>query len=276
MAEPTSILGKCLSLNDLTIKTKILSFIDKPDCGAYNCRPQMTSVMMESAPLQILPPAYRGPRGRILLDLKRNGSNTARGLAQSLGLSLNAVRHHLKELEAEYLVQHSREQRGLGAPTFAFRLSAGGEDLFPQRGHEIVTQVLDRVGQQAGREAVTGALEDRFEALAVRIELRAAAEPARRPDIVRQALLEDGFMAEWTQDEEGYRLTEHHCAFRALALRFPEICEVEARFLRRVLFAEVERTAHMLTGCGACQYRVRFHESREPAGATGSRNQESV
>ncbi|MEO8031531.1 MAG: winged helix-turn-helix transcriptional regulator [Gemmatimonadota bacterium] len=234
--------------------------------------------MMESAPLQILPPAYRGPRGRILLDLKRNGSNTARGLAQSLGLSLNAVRHHLKELEADCLLQHSREQRGLGAPTFAFQLSAGGEDLFPQRGHEIVTQVLDRVGEQAGRKAVTGALEDRFDALAVRIELRAlSAEPAGRLEIVRQALLEDGFMAEWTQDDAGYRLTEHHCAFRALALRFPEICEVEARFLRRVLSAEVERTAHTLSGCGACQYRVRFHDSLEPAGhPAAGRNKESV
>jgi DeoR family suf operon transcriptional repressor len=238
----------------------------------------MDAALLDPTPQQILPLAYRGPRGQILLDLKRNGANTARGLAQALGLSLNAVRHHLKELEAEELVHHRREQRGLGAPTFAFHLSPAGDGLFPQRYKEIVTEVLDRVAERAGREAVTGALEDRFEALARRIEARTAdAEPSARLEIVRRALQEDGFMADWTRDADGYRLTEHHCAFRALAERFPEICEAEARFLARVLSAEVERTAHMLTGCGACEYRVQFTDANEPlAGTSGDRGKESA
>lgn len=238
----------------------------------------MDTALLDPAPQQILPLAYRGPRGQILLDLKRNGSNTARGLASALGLSLNAVRHHLRELESEELVHHRREQRGLGAPTFAFHLSAAGDGLFPQRYKEIVTEVLDRVAERAGREAVTGALEDRFDALARRIEVRTAdAEPSDRLDIVRRALQEDGFMADWRRDADGgYRLTEHHCAFRALAERFPEICEAEARFLARVLSAEVERTAHMLTGCGACEYRVRFTDTSTPPGlVAGDRGKES-
>lgn len=234
----------------------------------------MTMTLLESAPLQILPPAYRGPRGKILLDLKRNGFNTARGLAESLGFSLNTVRHHLKELESERLVEHRREQRGLGAPTFAFQLSAAGEQLFPERCAELAAQVLDRVCQETGRAAVTGALQDRFDALASRIERDIGAEPERRMEIVREALVADGFMAEWSRDEEGFRLTEHHCAFRALVGRFPEICDVEARFLDRVLSATVERTSHMLNGCGACQYRVRFNESNTAPAA--GRGRESV
>src|SRR5882672_5629501 len=132
----------------------------------------MNTALVDSAPLSLLPLAYRGPRGQILIDLKRNRSNTARGLADALGLSLNAVRHHLRELEHEELVHHRREQRGLGAPTFAFHLSPAGDGLFPQRYKEIVTDVLNRVADRAGREAVTGALEDRFEGLARRIEQR--------------------------------------------------------------------------------------------------------
>jgi predicted ArsR family transcriptional regulator len=61
-------------------------------------------------------------------------------------------------------------------------------------------------------------------------------------------------------------LTEHNCAIPAVAERFPEICSAEAKFLAEVLDAEVERTGHILTGCPACEYRVRF------AGATEERS----
>ncbi|HTO73017.1 MAG TPA: winged helix-turn-helix transcriptional regulator [Gemmatimonadales bacterium] len=232
----------------------------------------MGTALHGTTSLSLLPPAYRGPRGQILVDLKRNGSNTAKGLADALGLSLNAVRHHLRELEAEDLIRHRREQRGLGAPTFAFHLSQSGEELFPQRYREIVTEVLDRIAERAGREAVTGALESRFESLALRIEAGATAvDPEARLDIVRQALQNDGFMADWSAEEGGFRLTEHHCAFRELAARFPEICEIEARFLSRVLSARVERSAHMLAGCSACQYRLRFNEAPGAAHAAPGR-----
>ena len=259
----------------LTIKTNLVSFIDKSDYGAYNCRPSVTTMLLESAALEILPSAYRGPRGSILLDLKRNGFNTARGLADALGLSLNAVRHHLKELEAERLIEHQREQRGLGAPTFAFHLTRGGHELFPERCHEIAAQILERVSDQAGREAVTGALEERFNALAARLVIDPATGPAGRLESARRALQADGFMAEWSLDADGYRLTEHHCAFRSLAQRFPEICEIEARFLGRVLSAGIERTSHMLNGCGACEYRVRFIDPIESTAAqSGGRGKE--
>ena len=62
-------------------------------------------------------PAYKGLRGEVLLELKRAQPRTAKQLADTLGVSPNAVRHHLKELEAESLIAYGREQRGVGAPT---------------------------------------------------------------------------------------------------------------------------------------------------------------
>ncbi|MGH7419312.1 MAG: helix-turn-helix domain-containing protein, partial [Candidatus Rokuibacteriota bacterium] len=75
--------------------------------------------------------AHKGLRGDILLELKRAQPLAARELAARLGVSPNAVRHHLKELEAERLVLYGREQRGVGAPTYAYRLAPAGEALFP-------------------------------------------------------------------------------------------------------------------------------------------------
>jgi DeoR family suf operon transcriptional repressor len=212
-----------------------------------------------------LPPAYRGPRGAILVSLKRTGALTARELGERLHLSSNAIRHHLKELETEGVISYRREQRGIGAPTFAWHLSALGEALFPQRYKELLTEVLDRVAAQAGRQAVVAALETRFEDLARKLRAELAdASPEQRMEAVMRALIEGGYMAEWREGEGGLRLTEHNCAIRALAERFPEICAAEARFLGEVLSAAVEREAHMLDGCTACEYRVRFPEGEAP------------
>jgi DeoR family suf operon transcriptional repressor len=214
---------------------------------------------------QPLLPAHKGPRGLLLLALKRAGSLTAKDLAEQLGLSSNATRHHLKELETEGVIGYRREQRGLGAPTFAWHLSPKGETLFPQRYKELLTDVLDRVAEQAGRQAVVSALETRFADLTQKLRGELAdAPPEKRMDVVVRALVDDGYMAEWHEGEGGLRLTEHNCAIRALAERFPEICAAEARFLEEALAAVVHRETHMLEGCPACEYRVRFPEVVEP------------
>ena len=97
-----------------------------------------------------LPPAYKGPRGAILVALKRAGSLTARELGEQLGLSSNAIRHHLRELETDGVIAYRREQRGVGAPTYAWHLSPSGEALFPQRYKELLTEVLERVADTLG------------------------------------------------------------------------------------------------------------------------------
>lgn len=217
-----------------------------------------TSISESLAELS-LPPAYKGPRGAILLALKRAGALTARELSEQLGLSSNAIRHHLRELESEGVIGYRREQRGVGAPTFAWHLSPAGESLFPQRYKELLTEVLDRVAAQAGRQAVVAALETRFTDLARKLEVEVAdASPEQRMEVVLRALSEGGYMAEWREGEAGLTLTEHNCAIRALAERFPEICAAERRFLEQVLAAAVQRESHMLDGCPSCEYRVQF------------------
>src|SRR5919197_291251 len=105
---------------------------------------------------------HKGLRGEVLLELKRAQPLTARQLAEKLDVSPNAIRHHLKELEAAALVVYGREQRGVGAPTYAYRLSAGGEALFPRGYEEMLTHVLERVAETSGREAAVKLLEDGY------------------------------------------------------------------------------------------------------------------
>ena len=60
----------------------------------------LSSLRLADATAQTAPVGHRGPRGLILLHLKAEGGATAGELAEALGCSRDAVRHHLKELEA--------------------------------------------------------------------------------------------------------------------------------------------------------------------------------
>src|SRR5215213_4055379 len=118
----------------------------------------------------IAPSGQKGPRGDVLVHLKRERRLTARELAARLGVSLNAARHHLKELEAEGFVEYQREHRGVGKPAFAYRLSSTGEALFPRRYEETLTAILDRMVERDGRPAAVGLLESYFSGLTRRLQ----------------------------------------------------------------------------------------------------------
>jgi DeoR family transcriptional regulator, suf operon transcriptional repressor len=226
-----------------------------------------------SIPLPVIEPGmptgHKRWRGAVLNQLKRAQPLTARELTDRLGLSLNAVRHHLKELEAEGLIHYRREHRGVGAPVFAYSLSSAGEELFPRRYGEALSAMLSAVVERDGREAAVEMLESYFDLLAGRMRAEVVGIPqTERPGVVARLLSQAGYMAE-ARVEQGAAnsteavLTEHNCPIPAVAERFPEICAAEVRYLADVLGAEVERTGHILSGCPACEYRVRFSRAAE-------------
>lgn len=208
---------------------------------------------------QLSPPiaGHKGLRGQILLELKRSQPLTVKELAERHGVTSTAVRRHLKELEAEQLVIYQREQRGQGAPTFVYRLSAGGEALFPKRYEEALTAALLFVEKSGGREAVRRFFAERFGEAATALKPQLAeASLEERLAAVSDLLSRQGFMAEWSAHQGTVRIAEHNCAVHAVAERFPEICHEELRFLQDVLGAPVERTQHIVSGCNACEYTV--------------------
>jgi len=112
-------------------------------------------------------------------------------------------------------------------------------------------------------------LESYFDLLAGRMRAELVGIPqAERPGVVARLLSQEGYMAEalveqGAGDPTEAVLTEHNCPIPAVAERFPEICAAEVRYLADVLGAEVERVGHILSGCPACEYRVRFSRAAE-------------
>ena len=203
------------------------------------------------------PVGLRGPRAQVLLEIKKSQPITARDLSVIFGVSTNAVRRHLKELELDGSVVYVREQRGLGAPVYVYRLTARGEALFPNRYESALKELLQHVEEKAGRGEINQLFVDQFKARAERLKTELADQPVevRLQRLVR-ILTEEGYMAEWDSRDGAIRLAEHNCAIRAVAERYPEVCAAERRFLTEVLASQVERRTHITEGSNACEYAI--------------------
>lgn len=200
---------------------------------------------------------HRGMRGEILILLKKAQPLTAKELADKFAVSANAVRRHLKELEAEGLAEYVREQRGNGAPTYAFRLTVEGEALFPNRYEDALRRLLDHVVAHEGRDAAVSVLGEEY--LDLRKKLSGNLEgknPEERLEAIAEAFKDAGFMAECENADGRLVLRIHNCALRAAASCLPEVCDQEMTFLKDVFGAEMERGSHIIEGCNSCEYVV--------------------
>jgi DeoR family suf operon transcriptional repressor len=101
--------------------------------------------------------------------------------------------------------------------------------------------------------------EDLYADLTRRLQAElAGVAPEARLTAVARVLSDAGYMAESDAVGGSFRLAEHNCAIKSVAERFPEVCAAEAKFLQTVLAATVERTAHIVDGCNACEYSITF------------------
>lgn len=204
------------------------------------------------------PVGYRGTRGEILTALKMAQPLTAKELADRFGVTPNALRRHLKELENEGIVRYQRVIRGVGGPVFAFSLTEAGEALFPRAYERALTEVLDMVREQQGDEGLVQLFQHRWDEIAsvARPELERLPMDQRATRLA-ELLTSLGYMAEaHTASGALPVLTEHNCAIRLIAERFPEVCAAEERFIADLLGAPVTRQAHIAKGANCCEYCI--------------------
>ena len=207
-----------------------------------------------------IPPGYRGMRGDILVALKKAQPLTIKELAEQFGVTPNALRRHLKELEAEGVVRYARRIHGVGGPVFAYSLSDAGESLFPRAYDSALGEVLELVRQQQGDEGVVQLFRRRWDVIGTALKPELARLPfEQRAGRLAELLTSLGYMAEARSAVSSATvptLTEHNCAIRLIAERFPEVCAAEERFIADVLGVPVTRHAHIAKGANCCEYCI--------------------
>ncbi|MDQ6839015.1 MAG: helix-turn-helix domain-containing protein [Actinomycetota bacterium] len=197
----------------------------------------------------------------ILEQLKAAGDSSADEMADQLGVTVSAVRQHLRPLEEQGLVAHRDERRGPGRPRRRYCLAPAAESLWPKRYGQLTNQLLGFL-EATEPDLVARAFDQRGAERARRAEARLAGKPF--DDRVRElaAILdEDGYLADATHVAPGFwTINEHNCAVLDVARRYDHACSSELAFLRRAVpDADIERVAHIVSGAHSCVYEIRQH-----------------
>ena len=186
--------------------------------------------------------AGHSTRMEVLELLRRKGRCSAETIATDLGVTPNAVRQHLTNLERDGFVVSHPERTGRGRPSLLFSLTERADSVFPKRYGQLATMVLQEVQEMGGPEA----LDEVFSRVAAR-----HANAIER-DLVGHSFDDKlrfvvawigraGTLAEQTETEEGVKVTIHNCPFRNTALKFPQVCTITPHLMTRLLGTAVSQ-----------------------------------
>jgi len=187
--------------------------------------------------------AGRSTRMEVLELLRRNGRCSAEAVARDLGLTTNAVRQHLTNLERDGLVHSHPERSGRGRPSLLFTLTERADSVFPKRYGQLATMVLQEVQEMGGPEA----LDEVFarvaarHATAIEKDLQGLGFDERLHRVVSW-IGRAGTLIEQTETAESVKVTIHNCPFRNTALKFPQVCTITPQLISRLTGAAISQS----------------------------------
>ena len=187
--------------------------------------------------------AARSTRMEVLELLRRKGRCSAEAVAQDLGLTTNAVRQHLTNLERDGLVVSQPERSGRGRPSLLFALTERADAVFPKRYGQLATMVLQEVQDMGGPEA----LDELFARVAQRhaTAIERDLEGLEFDEKLKRVVAwigRAGTLVEQTETAQGVRVTIHNCPFRNTALKFPQVCSITPQLISRLTGAPISQS----------------------------------
>ncbi len=199
----------------------------------------------------------------ILQHLLKRVEVTAQEFAEKLDISPQAIRKHLKDLEAEGLIYHTAEQVGMGRPQFIYALTASGRDRFPDSYNQFAVNFLDTLIDTLGKEQVSEVLHKQWQRKAQDYKLQLGEGVLRhRLEKLAEIRRAEGYVTEWFAVEstesvdQSFVFTEYNCAIAHVAESFPSVCGHELEMFATVLDCPVERTHWMVNGEHRCGYLI--------------------
>ena len=203
-------------------------------------------------------------RATIVEHLRRAGEATVADLAAQLGISEVATRRHLGVLVDEGLVAARTVPQGRGRPPAHYHLTDAAARLFPHHYDRFASEALDFLADTHGRDGLRSFLRWRLERQVEDLRDAVTAEDLHeRLEQLAQALSDAGFEASVSPGDQGFTLTQEHCAIYDVAKDHPEVCAYEAAAFSQALGHDVtlSRRETLAGGSPACVCAVRPREA---------------
>ena len=205
-------------------------------------------------------PAQASTRDAVLNLLLKQGEMEAGELADQLGISVQAMRRHLRALETEGLIACSSASRGPGRPSFRWSLTGQGRDRFPDGSGRFALGLLDSMRASLPEETVRDLLNQQAEDKASHYRTLLGDGPLeQRLERLADLRRDEGYVTICSPDDDGHswRLQEVHCSVQRIAEEFPAVCDQELLLIRRTVpDCTVERVHWRLEGGHACGFRI--------------------
>jgi predicted ArsR family transcriptional regulator len=177
-------------------------------------------------------------RGRIVALLRR-GQRSVEELADSLGLTDNAVRAHLTALEREGIVRAVgiRRDGSVGKPATLYGVTQESSALFSSAYSPLLGALLAELGERMSARQLDTLLRGAGRRLASTLPARATfAERVRAGAAFLTGL---GADADLVQTSEGYEIRGHGCVLSQAVVSCPATCGAMEELLSEVTGARV-------------------------------------
>ncbi len=199
----------------------------------------------------------RDTRLAVLQAIHMQGQATVASLAQALGISPIAVRHHLTGLQAEGLLNVTLARQTVGRPKHVYSLTEAAERYFAPAYRTFAERLLHELKASLTREQLAAIIDRMAENIALRYgALRIEGSPEERLHKLVDILGEEGFRAAVRRLESGALQAELSCPYVFIGGRHAESCRIESTIIRSALGQDVQRTACVLDGDRLCIFSV--------------------
>ncbi len=195
---------------------------------------------------------------RLLMLLKTRGNLSTKALAEALGISVPAVRQHLKA-QSEF-VEMDEQRHRVGRPAQIWRLTPAAQSRFPDTHAELTVRLIESIEHSLGETALNAVIADRMKETLRNYQRRLFGVTSLAGKLKRlvQIRSEEGYMAELVREEGRWLLFENHCPICAAATHCQGFCRNELLLFQTLLGdeVEVERIEYLLEGGERCTYAI--------------------
>jgi len=203
--------------------------------------------------------ALHDTRQRIIEYLKEKGQATVEELAEFVQLTPMAVRYHLNVLQRDNLIAAStvRQSAGRGRPQQVYALTQAADDLFPVDYYSLTDYLLAELSRRLGDDGI----DELFASIAARLAreapaLREGQTVEARLDEIKLFLENKGFVIDWEDSDDSYRIHAYSCPYRQVAQEHEQVCLLDERVIGTMLNTTPRRIACLNKGDGHCTYEV--------------------
>ncbi|HEY70440.1 MAG TPA: ArsR family transcriptional regulator [Anaerolineae bacterium] len=202
-------------------------------------------------------PMATATRDIILRTLRAKGKCSVKDLAEAASVSPVSVRHHLASLQAQGLIAVEEMRHGVGRPRHMYSLTEQALELFPTRYLRLANRLIEEIKESMPE----GKVLELFAAMAENMAEAYAKELKglpldQRMQRLTEMLTDEGFDADFEEQEDAWVIRELSCPYLQVGLRHPEVCHVDHIFIATALSLPVERVSCLLRGDAHCTYKV--------------------